>query len=88
MGRSLGCGPAIHLAGSRKPCCLYLISPFKSIKELVWEYYNFITMFIDENFNNLEKIKLVSDRTSVLFIHGKKDMIVPYSHSVDLVKQF
>ena len=45
-------------------------------------------MFIDENFNNLEKIKLVSDRTSVLFIHGKKDMIVPYSHSVDLVKQF
>ena len=43
-------------------------------------------MFIDEKFNNLEKIKLVSDKTSLLIIHGKKDFIVPYSHSVDLTK--
>lgn len=86
MGRSLGCSPAIHLAGSRKPCCLYLISPFKSVKELVWEQLKFITFFIDEKFNNLEKIKLISDKTSLLIIHGKKDFIVPYSHSVDLTK--
>ena len=56
MGRSLGCAPAIHLAGSRRPCCLYLISPFKSVKELIREQLNFLTMFIDDKFNNLEKI--------------------------------
>ena len=33
-GRSIGSGPAIHLASMFKPCCLILISPLKSLKEV------------------------------------------------------
>ena len=32
MGRSLGSGPAIHLAANYNPGCLCLISPYTSIK--------------------------------------------------------
>lgn len=41
-------------------------------------------MFIEEKFNNIEKIKLVKEKTSVLIIHGKKDITIPHTHSKDL----
>jgi hypothetical protein len=35
MGRCLGSGPATYLASKYKPLCLFLVSPFKSIKAAV-----------------------------------------------------
>ena len=33
MGKSLGSGPATHLAAHRNPSCLILITPYTSIME-------------------------------------------------------
>jgi hypothetical protein len=34
FGRSMGTGPATHLASVRKPCSLLLMSAFKSIRAI------------------------------------------------------
>lgn len=37
FGRSIGSGPASLVAADRNPCSLLLMSPFKSIREIVRE---------------------------------------------------
>jgi hypothetical protein len=34
FGRSMGSGPATYLSTLRKPCCLLLMSPYTSIKDV------------------------------------------------------
>ena len=34
FGRSMGTGPATHIASVRNPCCLMLMSSFKSIRSI------------------------------------------------------
>jgi len=78
-GRSIGSGPAIECASSFKIHALILVSPFLSIKEVVRRLVgDFISQLIKERFDNLSKIKLVE--CPVLFIHGKMDNLVPFSH--------
>lgn len=84
MGRSMGSGPAIHLGGKFSPNSLIVVSPYTSIKNLAYEKVSFLSSFIQEQFNNEEAIKKVSQETKVLFIHGKKDMLIPHSHSEQL----
>ena len=37
FGRSIGTGPATYLASKNNPCSLLLMSPFKSIRDIVKE---------------------------------------------------
>lgn len=37
FGRSIGTGPASIVASERDPCALLLMSPFKSIRDIVKE---------------------------------------------------
>lgn len=86
MGRSMGTGPAIHLASKFKPNSLILISAYTSIKNVAYEKVSFLSGLVEEQFNNLEAIKTVSNETKVLFIHGKKDSMISSEHSEQLRK--
>lgn len=87
IGRSMGSGPAVHLASLRTPANLVLISPYTSIRNasinLVGSLLTSI-LAVKERFNNESKIGKVC--CPILFIHGKLDKIVPYSHSIKLAE--
>ena len=91
MGRCIGSGPATYLAKTYNVMALILLSPLKSIKEAIKTLFpklNFgkvIQSIVKERFNNMENISKVT--SPILFIHGKKDTLIPPSHSLDLINK-
>ena len=83
-GESLGCGVAIELGLKSKFKSIILEAPFTSIVDLAQKKYpiypvKYLTL---DKFDNLCKIgKILSP---LLIIHGKKDEVVPYDHSLKL----
>jgi hypothetical protein len=76
-GRSIGSGPACHLASIFKPACLMLISPIKSVKDVAkLKYGRIVDFLIEERFDNFKASKNVTCPT-VIF-HGVIDHMVPY----------
>ena len=58
FGRSMGSGPATHLAATKKPGCLLLMSAFKSIRAIAHDQAGSILKYlISQRFDNEEKIK-------------------------------
>lgn len=76
-GRSLGTSIALYLASKKNPKALILISPFKSMKSLGEQKW--YSSFIEDIFNSEDYIKDVN--CFILFIHGIKDNLVPYTNS-------
>jgi pimeloyl-ACP methyl ester carboxylesterase len=68
LGRSLGSGPATHLASKFRVSGLILMSPYTSIKNVAYSKVGMLSFFVPECFNNLEKIKSVECPTFIL--HG------------------
>ena len=79
FGRSIGTGPATHLARYRKVGCLLLMSGYTSIKDIVRGKAWGVASIIKERFNNIENIRHVTCPT--FLVHGKKDTLIPYTHS-------
>ena len=75
MGRSLGSGPASHLAAKYSPSGLVLLSPLTSIKSVAAENVGFFSALLAQQFDNLSKMHQVSCRT--LIIHGMRDKMIP-----------
>ena len=93
MGKSLGTGPATHIASHRNPRALILVTPFTSIRECVMDILGKFTKYlIADRFRNIDKIDKVifffnynfKVTCPVCYLHGKKDNIVPYLHSIRL----
>lgn len=84
-GRSIGSGPAIYLSANRKPGGLILISPFKSIQEVVKSIIGVFKFLVLDRFPNIDIVDKITCPT--LFIHGQKDEIVPFNHSLELSKK-
>jgi fermentation-respiration switch protein FrsA (DUF1100 family) len=83
FGRSMGSGPATHLASIRSPASLLLMSPFKSIRDLVGTLVAKPLQFlIKERFRNIDKIGKVQCPTFI--VHGQADRLIHYSHAQDL----
>ena len=60
FGRSMGSGPATHVASVRDPGCLLLMSSFKSIRAIAeYQAGNLLKYLIQDRFDNLSKIKNV-----------------------------
>jgi len=68
FGRSMGSGPATHLAAMHKPGALILMSPYKSIKEVVKDKLGLLSHLVQERFNNYDLIADVKCPT--FFVHG------------------
>ena len=73
-GRSIGSGPATHLASKFQPKALILLSPIKSVKAAATQIAGQLAYFLYERFNNLEQAKKVNCPT--LILHGMLDNMV------------
>src|SRR5690242_15966005 len=84
FGRSIGSGPATHLAAKFKPSALVLMSPYTSIKAVVKSLAGtLVKSLVAERFRNIDEIKKV--KSPVLFIHGMADTLIPKEHSLELL---
>ena len=81
-GRSLGTSSAIYLSSKRNPKALFLMSAFTSIKNIGKDYH--ASIFLEEIFNSYRYVTNI--RCPILFIHGKKDSLIGYNHSIELYK--
>lgn len=85
-GRSIGSGPACHLAAKFDPECLILISPIKSVNDVARLFCGRITdILIEERFNNVEKAN--NTKCPTIIMHGLKDEMVPYQDSIELMQK-
>lgn len=83
FGRSIGSGPATYLAANRKPGLLVLMSAYTSIRSIVKSLAgSFAQYLIAERFRNIDEIDKVV--CPCFFLHGKKDRLIPDSHTSEL----
>jgi len=77
-GRSLGGGPACHLAPKVNPAGLVLESTFTSVKDMARRMFPVfpVSLIVRTRFDNASKIADV--RCPVMVIHGPADTLVPY----------
>lgn len=81
-GRSIGSGAAVYLSANRTPGGLILISPFKSIRETATSILGMLKFLVADRFKNIELMPKVT--CPLLLIHGQKDSLIPFNHSVEL----
>lgn len=92
LGRSLGTGPATHLATKHGVGGLALVSPYTSIRAVVNHVGKSSVLglggmagyLFKDQFQNLKHIRLVRATTPVLLFHGSEDVLIPPSHSESL----
>lgn len=82
-GRSLGTSPAIYLSSKRNPRALFIISAFFSLKNIGKDYH--ASLLFEEILNSYKYIKDVI--CPILLIHGKKDNLIKYEHSIELKEE-
>ena len=69
FGRSIGGGPATLVASKRNPCALLLMSPFKSLRDVIRETAGrFLQYLVNDRFRNIDNIKNVKCPT--FLVHG------------------
>jgi fermentation-respiration switch protein FrsA (DUF1100 family) len=75
-GRSIGSGPAIHLAAARPVAGLIVESGFTTMRALANFHFPVVPSFLaGSGFRSLERI--AAARCPVLLIHGDRDRVVP-----------
>mmetsp|Transcript_4135 Transcript_4135/g.12428 ORF Transcript_4135/g.12428 Transcript_4135/m.12428 type:complete len:659 (-) Transcript_4135:1916-3892(-) len=82
FGRSMGSGPSVFLARHRKVGGMILVAPFLSCARVV---QNFKVTPPFDIFSNIDRIGKVD--CEILFIHGRKDQVVPVEHSTELARK-
>lgn len=85
VGRSLGSGPAVHLASEHEVFGMVLVSAFTSIADVATDKFSpLLSWIVRQRFNNLAKIARV--RCPVSFVHGLKDQMVAVDHCRQLMR--
>lgn len=75
-GRSVGTGPAVHLAATHQVAGLVLESAFTSLRAMARVHYPMFPAFLaGRGFDNLDAISRVT--CPVLFVHGAQDGTIP-----------
>jgi abhydrolase domain-containing protein 17 len=86
LGRSIGTGPACLFARIFKIRAVILISAYTSIKNVAANLAGkFLSFFVAQHFNNLAQVRLIE--CPMFLIHGKKDTLIPSSHSETLYQE-
>ena len=83
FGRSIGSGPSTSIARYRGLGCLFLMSPYTSIKDVVESVAGKLAKkLVADRFRNIDNMPFITSPT--LLIHGMVDSLIPYSHSQEL----
>jgi uncharacterized protein len=85
MGRSLGSGVAVALAGTRDVEKLVLVTPYDSIVSVASKHYPWapVRWLIKDDYDSVKR--MASVRVPVLAVIAEDDEVVPRSHSEALV---
>ena len=83
-GESLGSGVTIEMATRYSFKSVILEAPFTSISDIAQNRYKIYPakFLVKDKFDNITKIKKIT--SPILIISGKKDEVIPHSHSVRL----
>lgn len=86
FGRSIGGAIALEVASKFQASSLILLSPFLSLKKIAEDLYGkCAASLIKETLDNASIAPKVE--CPVLIIHGMKDSLVPYQHSISILGQ-
>lgn len=83
----MGSGPTSYLASLKACHSILLMSPFMSIKDAAKDLFGwggFMNWMVIERFRNIEYI--AQAKCPCFFMHGLKDTLIPFNHSVELNK--
>lgn len=83
----MGSGPTSYLASLKACHSILLMSPFMSIKDAAKDLFGwggFMNWMVIERFRNIEYI--AKAKCPCFFMHGLKDTLIPFNHSVELNK--
>jgi uncharacterized protein len=88
MGRSLGSGVAVQVAGKRDVESLILVTPYDSIAEVAKGIYPWapIALLIKDPFDSIRAAKNVAK--PALFLIAERDEVIPKHHSQHLADQW
>jgi len=88
IGRSLGSGVAVHLAGVRNVTKLALITPYDSVLRIAQRQLPFVPVswLLEDTFDSSAKAPRV--RAPVLVLLAELDSVIPREHSERLVASF
>lgn len=78
IGRSIGVGPVVELAGQRPLRALVLLAGFSSVDDFA-RRMGVPAFLIRDRFDNVEGLRGFAG--PVLLFHGRRDRIIPFSHS-------
>jgi len=85
-GRSIGCAIALAVTKKYSTHSAVLLSPFISLKKIARDMYGSCAeAMIKEAFDNEEICRQIT--CPLLIIHGEKDALVPYQHSLQLLSR-
>lgn len=88
IGQSIGTGIVVHVAkeiGWKTP--IILISPYKSIMKIVWDYSGSLSSSFCERVDRFKSDKKIGKLLCpVKIFHGKDDTLIKISHSQELFK--
>ena len=82
FGRSMGSGPACRLARRREVKALILMSAYMSVQKAAKSLVGCFGCCVRERFRNFHRISAL--KIPILFLHGKKDRVIPCEHSQHL----
>ncbi len=82
IGRSIGSGPAVDIAGEREVAAIVLLAPFTSVAEFAWRM-GAPSLLVRDGFDN--RAGLARLNVPLLVLHGRHDGIIPFSHGESLV---
>jgi fermentation-respiration switch protein FrsA (DUF1100 family) len=79
LGQSLGSGVAVNTAAQRPAAAVILVSAYLSVLSLAQSYYPFVpvALLLKDPFRS--DLRIAKVRQPKLFIHGRRDDIIPLS---------
>jgi hypothetical protein len=80
LGRSLGSGPALVLAGEVKPELTLLVSPYVSFEALAAQYYSWVPRFL-LRYPMRNDLAIARVATPLMLVHGEEDEVIGPDHS-------
>ena len=87
-GRSLGSGVATYLAANRSLESVVLITPYDSILNIAKANYSIfpVSLLLKDRYDSVSRTNAI--KSKVLVIAAEQDVVIPMSHTQNLVKAF